>query len=341
MISYTNSDPIADTFKNEFVQLSYQALTDFNAGQIYGYNGYVKIQATVRSGERCTAYQAFLAPVYRDRPNLTFMKDSLVTKVLFSGTTATGVNVKTNNPDCPNIILNARKEVIISAGGQNSPKILLNSGIGKAADLPAGVTQVKNLPVGDNYQDHFSTIHFVQLNPNGPPQQIADVLNTMYQYNISRTGNFAELPFNSGGFFNTLDVNGSYPDVQIIVNRMPKNLLDLQTILINTGFTDHITAQLLALNQLYDILLIRNIVLNPKSRGTIKLRDSNPDSPPKVTTNFGTAPEDVDTLQRGISMLINLMNTTSLQAASASLFKFDIEECNAITDYPSRAYWNW
>lgn len=57
--------------------------------------------------------------------------------------------------------ITANKEVILSAGAIGTPHILLNSGIGKKADVEAsGLTSIVDLPdVGYNLQDHIYTMN--------------------------------------------------------------------------------------------------------------------------------------------------------------------------------------
>jgi choline dehydrogenase len=103
--------------------------------------------------------------------NLIVKTNSLVTRILFNGKTAIGVEYVTKprlyradpnpNPD-PNALaqketLLASREVILSAGTFNSPQILMLSGIGAADELAKhGIPQLVNLPgVGKNLQDRY------------------------------------------------------------------------------------------------------------------------------------------------------------------------------------------
>lgn len=335
--TYTNPESYSPIVRAAFNELGYKTLQDYNARQ---YNGYVEVQATVKRGERSSAYQAFIGPVYRNRPNLTFMKSSHVTKILFTGSTATGVNVKTELTDCPNIFIAAKKEVILSAGGQGSPKILLQSGIGRSQDLPAGVAQVKDLPVGENLQDHVYSIHFIKINPNAPSENTLDVLLDSERYYYNRSGNFSELRIGVGGFINTLDINGIYPDIQIISYRFVKSQEDFAIILANFGYKDQFIAPLVALNKDYEIIVWFTILLNPVARGSVKLRGNDPNLPPKITSNFLTQTDDVNTLLRGINKLQALVNTSAMKAKSAEIVKFELSECSSLI-YPSDGYWKW
>lgn len=298
------------------------------------------MQATVKGGERVTAYQAFLAPVYRNRPNLKFMKNSHVTKVLFSGTTARGVNVKTGLDDCPNIVISATKEVILSAGGQGSPKILLQSGIGKSSDLPHGVKQVVNLPVGENYQDHVASIHVMKINPNARTQSLLGLALDIEKYYFARTRSFAEFRINAAAFIHTTDSNATYPEVQVIAYRCRREQAELGSVLAIFGFKDEFIARLVEVNKKYELFIVYLILLNPKSRGIIKLHGSDPDLPPKIIPNFLSHPDDVKTMLRGISKVQALVNTNTLRANSAELVKFDLPECNELP-HPSETYWKW
>ena len=100
-----------------------------------------------------SAAAAFLVPILQ-RPNLTVITGALVTRLLFEGTRAVGVEYLHEG------MLNQARvnsEVILSAGAFDSPKLLMLSGIGDAASLQAlGIPVVVDLPgVGQNLQDHL------------------------------------------------------------------------------------------------------------------------------------------------------------------------------------------
>jgi choline dehydrogenase len=77
-------------------------------------------------------------------------------KILFSGTTATGVSVLPAGNGTALIQMKARKEVILSAGAFQSPQLLMVSGVGPAATLKQfNIPVVANRPgVGQGMQDH-------------------------------------------------------------------------------------------------------------------------------------------------------------------------------------------
>lgn len=331
-----NADPYLPVLEAAYNQVGYKTVKDYNART---YNGFVSLQSTIKDGERMSSYRAFLAP-NRNRPNLFFMKNSVVTKVLFSGTKATGVNVWSNISSCLNIKLTATREVILSAGTYGSTKIMLQSGLGKAADLAVGgVAQVKDLSVGYNLMDHVYAINFITVNPDAANQTTIDILLQCSEYFTIRKGPFTEIgTVNSNGFINTLDVNGTYPDIQHVHYRFPKSQEYLNTILSNFNLKDEFITALNTINAQFEIIMTFSTLLNPKSRGTIKLRSSDPLAPPSINTGYFTDPDDVATVLRGINKLQDLINTPAMQNTSAALVKFNITECNPLP-YPSDDYW--
>lgn len=103
-----------------------------------------------RDRKRVSTNDAYLEPA-RGRRNLTIIGDALVDRVLLDGLRATGLRVAL--PEGMQDFHAA--EVILSAGAIHSPAILHRSGIGPAAWLArAGITQIKDLPVGEGFFDH-------------------------------------------------------------------------------------------------------------------------------------------------------------------------------------------
>jgi choline dehydrogenase len=89
-----------------------------------------------------------------DRPNLTVLTGTLVTKLLFDGRRATGVEVLR---DGKAEHFQAGSEVVLSLGAIQTPKVLMQSGIGDSEHLRSfGIGVVQHLPgVGANLQDRL------------------------------------------------------------------------------------------------------------------------------------------------------------------------------------------
>src|SRR6202030_52912 len=92
--------------------------------------GYINMNIG-KDGTRVSAARAFLRPAL-NRSNLTLLLNADVQKVTFSGKRATGVRVVVRGAT-KDIV--AEREVILAAGGVGSPKLLMLSGVGNAADL--------------------------------------------------------------------------------------------------------------------------------------------------------------------------------------------------------------
>nr|POF14899.1 dehydrogenase pate [Quercus suber] len=115
---------------------------------------------------RLSSEVTFLAQVINSGKPMTVFPMSQAQRILFNGTTATGVQVHSMGMDWT---LSARKEVIVSAGWSHSPQLLMVSGVGPAETLKAhNITVVKDLPgVGQNLHDSCNigaVTHNVTLN---------------------------------------------------------------------------------------------------------------------------------------------------------------------------------
>jgi choline dehydrogenase len=122
----------------------YKHVDDFNGADPEGAGG---CPVNIVDGVRQSSTVAYLTDEVRRRPNLTVVGKVVVDKVLFDGTTATGVMSSTNE-------IYPAKEVILSAGTYGSAAILLRSGVGPERDLAQlGIATIADLPVGQHLQD--------------------------------------------------------------------------------------------------------------------------------------------------------------------------------------------
>ncbi|WP_081147236.1 GMC family oxidoreductase [Niastella vici] len=125
---------------------------DFNGAQQE--NGAGLYQLNMKNGKRQSAATAFLSPAL-SRPNLTIQTFAQVSRLLFTGTSASGVEYLKDGK-----LQQAynRSEIILCAGAVESPKILMLSGIGAAEQLQAfNIKVIADLPgVGQNLQDHVT-----------------------------------------------------------------------------------------------------------------------------------------------------------------------------------------
>ena len=138
-------------FSHRFIKAAKNALgvkenTDFNGAEMEGCGIY---NVTQKDGKRLSSYQAFVAPVVNQRPNLTVLTDVEVEKLIMDGNQVTGLRVIDNGRHQD---ISARQEVILSAGALGTPHIMMKSGLGPADQLKAaGIDTVVDLPgVGQN-----------------------------------------------------------------------------------------------------------------------------------------------------------------------------------------------
>ena len=128
-------------FVDASVAQGYKRVHDFNGAEQNGADGY---PVDVVNGVRQNVGLVYLTEQVRRRPNLTIRGDVNIDRVLFDGTTATGVVAADGT-------VYRGREVILSGGTYGSPAILLRSGVGPADDLTAlGIGVVADLPVGQS-----------------------------------------------------------------------------------------------------------------------------------------------------------------------------------------------
>lgn len=120
-------------------------------------------ETTRQDRGRQSMYRDYVHPV-ADRPNLTVLTGALVTRVVLERNVATGVEFRR---DGRTTRVGAGSEVVLSLGAVNSPRVLMQSGIGDAEHLAGfGIPVVEHLPgVGRNFQDHPLTIGGVWESP--------------------------------------------------------------------------------------------------------------------------------------------------------------------------------
>lgn len=70
------------------------------------------------------------------------------------------------------------------------------------------------------------------------------------------------------------------------------------------------------------------IILKPKSKGTIRLRSSNPIDPPIIDPKYLTHPDDIITMIDAIKSAIQVGSSIPFQNVDASLIPIDIELCD-------------
>jgi choline dehydrogenase len=106
----------------------------------------------IRDGKRLSIFRSYVFP-YMDRPNLTVLTHAMVCRVTLQSRRASGVEIVYDGRVHR---IEAGNEVVLSLGAINTPKVLMQSGIGDQAELRRlGIPVAQHLPgVGQNFQDH-------------------------------------------------------------------------------------------------------------------------------------------------------------------------------------------
>ena len=152
-------NPFQQIYVNAAKEAGFSINRDFNGATQEGLGPY---QVTQINGERCSAARGYLHPYMDKRANLKVETGAMVLKILFEGKRAIGVRYQQNGQTHE---IYCRREVLLSAGALQSPQILMNSGIGDAAQLQQhGIEVVHHLAgVGQNLQDHPDFIFCYQV----------------------------------------------------------------------------------------------------------------------------------------------------------------------------------
>jgi len=258
------ANPLYRAFIDAGVEAGYAYTEDMNG---YRQEGLGPMDMTTYRGRRWSAAMAYLRPA-RARSNLTVEPGCLVTRVVFAGTRAVGVEYLR---DGRLVRMRARREVIVSGGAINSPQILLLSGIGDADALKQrGITPVADVPgVGENLQDHIET--YVQHACTQPitlhaTQNLLAKGRIGLEWLLFRTGLGATNHFEAGGFIRS-QAGVRHPDLQyhflpIAITYDGKETVDQH------GFQAHVGP------------------MRPTSRGSITLASADPREPPRILFNY-------------------------------------------------------
>ena len=144
------TNPLFGAFFEAVQQAGYRLTDDVNG---YRQEGFAPFDRNIHDGKRLSAARAYLHPVMK-RKNLDVWTRAFVTRIVFDGTRATGVEVVRGRSGARRIDAG---EVLLCGGAINSPQTLQLSGVGNAQDLKAlGIDVVEDLPgVGENLQDHL------------------------------------------------------------------------------------------------------------------------------------------------------------------------------------------
>ncbi len=191
------TNPLFTAFFLAVQQAGHRLTEDVNG---YRQEGFGAFDRTIRRGRRLSAAGAYLHPV-ESRPNLEVRCRAFVSRILFDGRRACGVEVEERGRSRT---IDA-DEVILCGGAINSPQLLQLSGVGNPRELQElGIDVVHDLPgVGENLQDHLEV--YVQYESKRPVS-VAPALKwrnrpaVAFKWLFLRSGPGATNHFEGGGF---------------------------------------------------------------------------------------------------------------------------------------------
>jgi choline dehydrogenase len=242
---------------------------DFNGQSMYGAGMY---QVTYRAGLRRSQASAFLRPAMR-RPNLKVITGARAIRVVLENGRAVGLEVARGNS---RLLVRAEREVILTSGAINTPRLLMLSGIGDTDELRRlGIEAQHHLPgVGQNLHDHLNTNVHVRLNEpisyddqDKLPQAIPHALNWL----VYRSGPAASVIVEGGGFFKS--DGAARPDLQI----------HIAPALVVRGGQTHVPGPGFTVNSTF---------LRPRSTGSVRLASADPAAEPLIDPNYHADPLD-------------------------------------------------
>ncbi|XP_060865669.1 glucose dehydrogenase [FAD, quinone]-like isoform X2 [Metopolophium dirhodum] len=294
--------------------------------------GVTHLQSTARHGERMSTNKAFIRPIRKKRKNLTVLTDAHVTRILIEKKRAIGVEFLYKKKIRT---VFAKKEVILSAGSLNSPKILMLSGVGPKKHLDKmKIKVVKNLAVGRNLQDHVTSDGVViRVKKTATDKPLKEKKEDAVLYKKKRKGPLAATgPLQCGVFLQT-----KYEDTL--------DLPDINYAFDNANEKDWIIDPANATKfgmspvSYYEAINVRPILLKPKSRGYILLNETHPIwGQPLIYPRFFTKGNDLDILVEGMKIGANLVNTASMRKAGAELVDVPAKACKEYK-FGSDKYW--
>ncbi|KAJ6495446.1 aryl-alcohol oxidase precursor [Mycena sanguinolenta] len=255
-------------------------------------------QSNIKHGFRSSSFTSYLAEEFIARPNLHVLLNAQATRILQAEPMSFRTVEFASARDAPRQILTAHKEVILAAGSLETPKFLMNSGIGDPDYLSSmNITPLVSLPdVGKNLSVHIAVSLVYNANTTQTFDEIVrnatlrDALTERWM-DTNGTGPLGipylshlvtkRLPSDAAIFQNTTDpaAGPNSPHLQTTIQNGDINVTP-------SGFYLSLPATL----------------LTPSSRGTIQLTSNDPFDPPLIDTASLTTPFDIFGLREAVKM---------------------------------------
>jgi choline dehydrogenase len=247
---------------------------DLNGEREVTGNGFGLMNQIIKDGKRHNMARAFLYPVLA-QDNVTLLVNTQVNRVVIKGDRAVGIECVI---DRKVTTINVDREIVLSAGGFNTPKILMLSGIGEESELKTvGIKALVNSPdVGKHVQDH--------------------ILHGGCLFEAPSAFEYRNSAANVSGYYKT-DSSLELPDVSIVQIEIP-----YASDVIGKKYAPPPTSWALC-----------GGLVTPKSRGMVKLKSNNPADRPIVDMQFLSHPDDVKALSTSIEIARSIANSKAMK----------------------------
>jgi choline dehydrogenase len=289
--------PVCENFLSACRALNYPENPDFNGAQLEGFGVY---DVNIERGIRDSSSRAYLQPALQ-RHNLTVRTEIMAARIIFDDhKRAIGVQVSTGrDPE----IYYARKEVIISAGAVESPKLLELSGIGDGERLQhLGIPVVQHLPqVGENLQDHLCASYYYKTKVptlNERFNSLIEQAKMGLQYALFRNGPLALSVNQTGGFFKT-SPELAHPNIQLYFNPLSYTIPKDGKVAIKTDP--------------YPGVLLASAACRPTSRGSVHAISADSTDKPAINPNFLSTEQDIQEAIAGSRLMRQIVQSPALQ----------------------------
>lgn len=311
-------------------------IIDYNADERIGF-GY--LQVNTMNGKRHSSAKAFLSP-FKNRKNLKIVVQARVIKI--------NINPKTKRAESVVFLHNrkkytikTKKEIILSAGCISSPQLLMLSGVGPAEHLrEIGIPVIKDLRIGDNIHDHLTFIGLVfTVNTTGvtaPADRIG--LKNVIDW-LGHGGGPLSLPSSteSIAFVKTDASEEKYDDPDLEIGLWSTSIPQLNAAKYvgwKPEFYEHVFSDITHKESFQLVPLM----LHPKSRGQIRLKDKNPFHWPKISYDYFSDLGDLKTMIAGIRYILKLAQTEPFQKIGARLHDKKFPACERF-EFGTDDYW--
>ncbi|KIJ63527.1 GMC oxidoreductase [Hydnomerulius pinastri MD-312] len=293
--------------------------------------GWARVPVTRDSnGHRHSTFRAFLPPALAEarRNNLHICPHVTVERLCIEGEAddlvVRSVSViPTNgngNDGRRTVSVGVRREVILCAGAFGSPQILMLSGIGPAEHLKEhGIPVLKDLPVGNNLQDHFGVFvkYFVPLHDslNRVSRQPLYFITEFFRYLLFGTGVLLCPVVQMAIFACTALLDNSGAPIR---NEKPKADavpdMEIMPIAFAQGRAEKDATR--------GGLSLLTVLLTPESKGTVRLANNDPRVAPKIDMNYLSSPSDRTRIRAALRLTTRIASRLRSQG-------YDLSEAEA------------